>query len=81
MTVKLTLKHCSDKLLDTIFSVVDLDGKAKMKVRYPDEERLSPEMEAQIERDLAELAEREKNGTAHTYKSMEEYEAALATAV
>lgn len=73
MTIKLTLKHCSDELLDTIFDVVKLDGKAKMKVRYPDEERLRPEVEAEIERDLAELKEQELNGTARTYNSMKEF--------
>lgn len=78
MTIKLTLKHCSDELLDTIFDVVKLDGKAKMKVRYPDEERLRPEVEKEIYAELDELENQLKNGTARTYKNMEEYEAAMA---
>lgn len=77
MTIKLTLKHCSDELLDTIFDVVKLDGKAKMKVRYPDEERLRPEVEAEMERDLAELEEQRKNGTARIYNSVSELRESL----
>lgn len=77
MTVKLTLKNCSDALLDVIFDAIELDGKAKMKVRYPDEEYLRPEVEAEIDRDLAELEEQRKNGTARTYKDVYELMAAF----
>lgn len=73
MTVKIKLKKCSDELLHTIFDAVALDGKAELKVRYLDEEKLRPEVSAQIAEDMAELEEQKKNGTARLYKSVKEF--------
>lgn len=76
MTVRVVINNPSDDLLDALECVVKLDPCASMTMEFPDEEELSRDVAAEMEKELSELEKERIRGTAHYYNSMEEYKAA-----